>query len=106
MNGLQSYDPETNDNEGMKFTWSYGTTKGTNIDNIHLLRQGSFAPLNNSNIENLGVASGLATSIDIKLFHYNETVVVKLTVAKDYRVSSAFQVVHFVRGDPPKISQR
>jgi len=106
MNGSRSYDPETKDNEGMRFTWRYGTTKGTNIDNINLLKQGSFAALNNSNIQNLGNASGLVVTIDTKFFRYNETVVVKLTVTKDYRVSSAFQVVHFVRGDSPKILQR
>lgn len=106
MNGSLSYDPQTNDNTGINFTWYYGKIKGQSNASLQLLVQGSFSAFNSSKIQDLRKDSGPVITIDANFAHYNETIIVNLTVAKGYRVSSVLQVVHLVRGDPPKISQR
>ena len=106
MNGSLSYDPETGDNKGMNFTWRYGSITRNNYSSLQLLKQGSFPFVNFSEIQNEGVSFGRIISINSSVANSNQTLVVTLTVNKDYRTSNAIQVIHLVGGDPPKIYQR
>ena len=36
----------------------------------------------------------------------NQTYIVKLVVTKDIRISTVYQVIHLIEGDPPEIYQR
>lgn len=106
MNGSLSYDPETGDNEGMNFTWRYGTIPRSNHSSLQFLTQGSFTHVNGSAIKNTGTSFGRTSSINSNFTNENDTLIIKLTVAKDYRTSSVIQVVHLVEGSPPRIYQR
>jgi len=106
MNGSLSYDPETGDNEGMNFTWRYGTIPRSNHSGLQLLKQGLFTHVNASAIKNLGTSFGRTSSINCNFTKENDTLIINLTVAKDYRNSSIIQVVHLVEGSPPRIYQR
>lgn len=106
MNGSLSYDPETGDNEGMNFTWRYGTIPRSNHSSLQFLTQGSFTHVNGSTIKNIGTSFGRTSSINSNFTNENDTLIIKLTIAKDYRTSSVIQVVHLVEGSPPRIYQR
>ena len=107
MNGSPSYDPETNDNQGIDFTWQYGKIERQyNASIISLKKLVSFTTLKNFTSHELRNATGPIINIDKSFFHYEETIIVKLTVAKDNRASSVFQIVYLLKGDPPKIFQR
>ncbi|XP_078381460.1 uncharacterized protein LOC144664226 [Oculina patagonica] len=106
MNGSLSYDPETGDKKGMNFTWRYGSIPRNNKSCLQLLKQGSFPPVNLSAIQNEKVSFGCTISINTNATNGSETFVFTLTVAKGYRTASAIQVVHLVKGDPPRIYQR
>ena len=106
MNGSLSYDPETGDNEGMNFTWRYGTIPRSNQSSLQLLKQGSFTHVNASAIQNKRISFGRTNSINSNFINENNILAIHLTVAKDYRTSSVIQVVHLVEGSPPKIYQR
>ncbi len=106
MNGSLSYDPETGDNKGMNFTWRYGSIPRNNNTSLQLVKQGSFSPVNVSAIQNEMVSFGRIISINTNATNGSETFVITLTVAKDYRTAIAIQVVHLVKGDPPRIYQR
>lgn len=106
LNGSLSYDPETGDNMGMSFTWRYGSIPTNNYSSLQLLEQGSFTPVNLSAMQNEGLSFGRATTVNANVTNDNETFIVNLTVAKDYRTASVIQIVHLVKGYPPKIYQR
>ena len=106
LNGLLSYDPETGDNEGMNFTWRYGTIPRSNKSALQLLKKGSFTHANASAIQNRGISFGGINSINFNFTSENDTLIINLTVAKDCRTSSVIQVVHLVEGSPPSIYQR
>ena len=108
MNGSLSYDPETNDNQGINFTWQYGKIERQYNASVISLRKlvDSFTTLKNFTSHELRNATGPIINIDKSLFHYKETIIVKLTVAKDHRASSVSQIVHLLKGDPPKVFQR
>ena len=106
MNGSLSYDPETGDNEGMNFTWRYGTIPRSNHSSLQFLKQGLFTHVNASAIKNLGTSFGRTSSINSNFTNENVTLIINLTVAKEYRTSSVIQVVHLVEGSPPRIYQR
>ena len=107
MNGSPSYDPETNDNQGINFTWQYGKIERQyNASIISLKKLHSFTSLKNFTSRELRNATGPIINIDKSIFHYKETIIVKLTVAKDHRASSVVQIAHLLKGDPPNIFQR
>ena len=106
LNGSLSYDPETGDNVGMNFTWNYGTIPRSNQSNIQFLKQGLFTHVNASAIQNKGISFGRTNSINSNLTNENDTLIINLTITKDYRTSSVIQVVHVVEGDQPRICQR
>ncbi|KAJ7353947.1 hypothetical protein OS493_031088 [Desmophyllum pertusum] len=106
LNGSLSYDPETGDNMGMSFTWRYGSIPTNNYSSLQLLEQGSFTSVNLSAMQNEGLSFGRATTVNANVTNDNETIIVNLTVAKDYRTASVIQIVHLVKGYPPKIYQR
>ena len=103
LNGLLSYDPETGDNEGMNFTWRYGTIPRSNQSSLQLLKQSLFKA---SALQNKGIGFGCTNSINSNFTSENDTLIINLTVAKDCRTSSVIQVVHLVEGSPPSIYQR
>jgi len=106
MNGSVSYDPETGDNKGMNFTWRYSTIPRSNHSSLQLLKQGSFTHVNTSAIQNNTISYGRTSWINSNFTNENVTLIIILTVAKDYRTSSVIQVVHLVEGSPPRIYQR
>ena len=106
MNGSLSYDPETGDNKGMNFTWRYGIIPTNNYSGIKLLKQASFAPVSLSAMQHKGVSFGRVALINSNVTNENDTLIIALTVTKDHRTSTVIQVVHLVRGNPPKIYQR
>ena len=107
MNGSPSYDPETNDNQGINFTWQYRKIERQyNASIISLKKLVSFTTLKNFTSHELRNATGPIINLDKSFFHYKETIIVKLTVAKDHRASSVFQIVYLLKGDSPKIFQR
>ncbi|KAL9965160.1 hypothetical protein ACROYT_G028923 [Oculina patagonica] len=106
MHGSLSYDPETGDNKGMNFTWRYGSIPRNSNSSRHLLKQGSFPSVNFSAVQNEKVSFGRIISINPNATNGSETFVITLTVTKGHRTASAIQVVHLVRGDPPRIFQR
>ena len=100
LDGSLSYDPETEDNKGMNFAWHYKKITRENKASLFVLRRNSSSPF-------FSLGSGrLITINSTSLVNCNETIIVRLSVTKDYRVSSVFQVVHLVLRDPPNISQR
>ena len=105
INGSLSYDRVIGNNEGMSFTWRYGKINGPTASILWQLIQDSLAPINNSNIQNLGNASGRVLIIDSDLIADNEMFIVNLTVAKSGCFSNVLQVVHIVK-DPPRIFTR
>ena len=106
MNGSLSYDPKTGHNKGMSFTWRYGSIPRKKFSGLQLLKQESFKSVNLSAIQHKGVSFGRVAFINANVTNENDTLIIALTVAKDYRTSTVFQVIHLVRGNPPEIYQR
>ena len=106
MNGSLFYDPETGDKKGMNFTWHYVNIRQQNYSSHGLPEEASLASTNMSNVQYLGNGTGHVIIIDVRSVHDSGTIIVNLTVEKDYRVSSVHQIVNLVRDPPPKIAQR
>ena len=106
IDGSLSCDPESEDNKGMNFSWHYGEIKRQNNTNHYLqLLEQNFTAV--AKFKHLKVEDGgRFITFNTGFASYNGTIIVNLTVTKDYRVSSAFQIVYLVRGHPPKISLR
>ena len=107
LNASLSYDHVTGNNEGMNFAWYYGKIKDQSISSIQLL-SGDFLPaLNYFHVQDLRSASGRVITIDSDYVrNTSETLIVNLTVGKNSCSSKAYQLVYFVKGDPPEISQK
>ena len=107
MNASLSYDPVVGlgNYSGMNFTWHYGEIKG-NYSGLQTAARDSITGVSQSNIRHSGVYSGLEVTFNTASMSINKTYVVKLVVTKDYRNSSVYQIIHLVKGDPPKITQR
>jgi len=109
MNASLSYDPVVGqgNHSGMDFTWYYGEIKG-NYCGLQTTERDSFTVINQSNVHYIGNDSGLEVTFNTvtSMFHNLTTLVVKLVVAKDYRSSSDHQIIHLVKWNPPRISQR
>ena len=107
MNASLSYDPDVRpgNHSEMNFTWHFGEIKG-NYSGLQSTAKDSFTRINQSNIRYFGNDSGLEITFNTASMFTNKTYVVKLVVTKDYRSSSAYQVIYLVKGDPPEISQR
>ena len=109
MNASLSYDPVVGlgNHSGMNFTWHYGEIKG-NYSDLQTEARDSFTGINHSNVRYIKNDSGREVTFNTtsSMFQNLTTLVVKLVVAKDYRSSRDYQVVHLVKGDPPQISQR
>ena len=109
MNASLSYDPVVGlgNHSSMNFTWHYGEIKGS-YSSLQTEARDSFTVLNQSNVHYIENDSGREVTFNTasSMFQNLTTLVVKLVVAKDYRSSSDHQVIHFVKGDPPQISQR
>ena len=107
MNASLSYDPAVGlgNHSGMNFTWHYGEIKGYSG---LLTAVRDFTGINPSNVHYTDNDSGREVTFNTasSMFQNLTTLVVKLVVAKDNRISSDHQVVHLVEGDPPQISQR
>ena len=109
MNASLSYDPVVGlgNHSGMNFTWHYGEIK-SNYSGLQTEAKDHFTGINHSNVRYIENDSGREVTFNTasSLFQNLTTLVVKLVVAKDNRSSSAHQVMHLVKGDPPQISQR
>ena len=107
MSASLSYDPEVGlgDYTDMNFIWFYGEMDG-NYSGLQAAVEDSFMGVNLSSIRYFGRDSGLEVSFNTALILVNKTYVVKLVVMKDCRMSSVYQIIHLVQGDPPEISQR
>ena len=107
MNASLSYDPDVGrDNySGLNFAWYYGEIKG-NYSGLKTTTKDAFTGINQSSIHYFGNDSGLEVSFNTASLLVKKTYVVKLVMSKYCRSSSAYQVIHMVKGDPPEISQR
>ena len=110
LNASLSHDPEVahGNQSGMKFTWHYGI-----IIANHSSKQADakgekdfFTAVNESAIHYFGKASGEQISLNTEALSLNQTYIIKLVVTKDSRISTVYQVVHLIKGDPPEIYQR
>ena len=110
LNASLSYDPEVahGNRSGMKFTWHYGKVTGNHFGKQAEAKaeEDFFTAVNQSAIYYNGNASGELVSLNDEAFSVNETYVVKLVVTKDIRISTVYQVIHLIEGDPPEIYQR
>ena len=101
MNASLTYDPGVGpgNHSGMNFTWHYGVIIGN--------YSSPFTGLNGVTVQySVDKRYGSVIIYDITRLSVNQTYLVQLVVTKDYRNSSAIQIVRLVNGDPPKISQR
>ena len=109
LNASLSYDPVVGlgNHSGMNFTWHYGEIKG-NYSGLQTTVRDSFIGINQSNVHYIWNDSGLEVTFNTasSMFQDLTTLLVKLVVTKDYRSSSAHQIIHLVQEDPPQISQR
>ena len=107
MNASLSYDPVVGlgNHSGMNFTWRYGEIK-CNYCGLRTAARDFFTGINKSNIWYIGSDSGQEVTFNTASMSLNKTYLVKLVVAKDYRSSSVYQIIHLVKGDPPEVSQR
>ena len=110
LNASLSYDPEVahGKRSGMKFTWHYGK-----VTRSHSRKQGEakaekdfFMAVNESAIHYHGSASGELVSLNTETLSVHQIHIVKLVVTKDSRISTVYQVIHLIEGDPPEIYQR
>ena len=107
LNASLSNDPDVGpgDHSGMSFTWYYGEIIG-NYSGLRAVMNKSFAGVNESALNYSGQAFGLQFIFNTTARSLGTIYVVKLVVVKDCRNSSAYQVIHLVKGNPPAISQR
>ncbi|RMX54592.1 hypothetical protein pdam_00023671 [Pocillopora damicornis] len=107
LDGSPSYDPEAvhDDQSGMNFTWHYGKIT-RNYSFVLETKRDFFTEVNESALQYNGRASGVQISLDTGAMSLGDTCIVRLVVTKDYRNASVYQVIHFSKGDPPKIDQR
>jgi len=107
MNASLSYDPIVGlgNHSGINFAWYYGEIKG-NYSGLQTAERDSFTGINQSDVHYIGNGPVLEVNTASSMFQGLKTFVVKLVVAKDYRSSSDHQIIHLVKGNPPKISQR
>ena len=110
LNASLSYDPEVahGNRSGMKFTWHYGK-----VARNHSSKQAEakadkdfFMAVNESAIHYNRNASGELVSLNTEALSVNQTYIVKLVLTKDSRISTVYQVIHLIEGDPPEIYQR
>ncbi|PFX14626.1 Polycystic kidney disease protein 1-like 2 [Stylophora pistillata] len=110
LNASLSYDPNATHGkrQGMNFTWHYGkiTADHSSKQVDWKTKKGFSAAVNESAINYYGKGSGETISLNTEALSLNQTYIVKLEVTKDIRISSVYQVVHLLEGDPPKIYQR
>ena len=110
LNASLSYDPEVahGNRSGMKFTWHYGKVTGNHSGKQAEAKaeEDFFTAVNKSAIYYNGYASGELVSLNDEAFSVNQTYLVKLVVTKDIRISTVYQVIHLIEGDPPEIYQR
>ena len=110
LNASLSYDPEVahGNRSGMKFTWHYGKVTGNHSGKQAEAKaeEDFFTAVNKSAIYYDGNASGELVSLNDEAFSVNQTYLVKLVVTKDIRISTVYQVIHLIEGDPPEIYQR
>ena len=103
LNASLSYDFGADEYKGMNFTWSilvFGNYTG-NLSTTNV----SFSPeadMWNSSSTHYG----RIVTLNASSFVINMTHLVRLLVSKDYRYSTAIQVIHIVTGNPPEITQR
>ena len=110
LNASLSYDPEVahGNRSGMKFTWHYGK-----VARNHSSKQAEakadkdfFMAVNESAIHYNRNASGELVSLNTEALSVNQTYIVKLVLTKDSRISTVYQIIHLIEGDPPEIYQR
>ena len=110
LNASLSYDPEVahGNRSEMKFTWHYGKVTGN-----HSSKQAEaktekdlFTAVNQSAINYNKNLSGELVSLNTEALSVNQTYIVKLVLTKDSRISTVYQVIHLIEGDPPEIHQR
>ena len=110
LNASLSYDPEVahGNRSGMNFTWHYGTiiADHSSKQGEGKAKKGFSMAVNESAIHYNGTASGETISLNTEALSPNHTYIVKLEVTKDIRISTVYQVIHLLEGDPPKIYQR
>ena len=92
----------------MKFTWHYGK-----VARNHSSKQAEakadkdfFMAVNESAIHYNRNASGELVSLNTEALSVNQTYIVKLVLTKDSRISTVYQIIHLIEGDPPEIYQR
>ena len=110
LNASLSYDPEVahGNRSGMNFTWHYSKITADNSSK-HMERKAKkafFAAVNKLALNYYGKESGETISLNMEALSLNQTYIVKLEVTKDIRISTVYQVIHLLEGDPPKIYQR
>ena len=110
LNASLSYDPEVahGNRSEMKFTWHYGKVTGN-----HFSKQAEaktekdlFTAVNQSAINYNKNLSGELVSLNTEALSVNQTYIVKLVLTKDSRISTVYQIIHLIEGDPPEIYQR
>ena len=107
LDGSLSYDPEAahGDQSGMNFTWHYGEITG-NYSYVQGRKRDFFIAVNESAFQYNRRASGVRVYLNTEAISLSDIYIARLVVNKDYRNASAYQVIHFSNGDPPKIYQR
>ena len=107
VNASLSYDPDVGpgDFTGMKFSWSIGHIGG-NYSRLRPFSSDSFTAVDERDIHYSTRHTGRVIELNTALLLANKIYAVKLVVSKDDRNSTAFQIVHVVKGDPPEIRQR
>ena len=92
----------------MNFIWHYGkiTADHSRKQVEGKANKGFPTTVNESAIYYNGTASGETMSLNKETLSPNQTYIVKLEVTKDTRISTVYQVIHLLEGDPPKIYQR
>ena len=112
LNASLSYDPEVAhaNQQRMKFTWHYGKVTGIPFSKQAEAKakvdKDFITAVHESAIQYYGKASGEQISLNTKAMSVNQTYIVKLVVTKDIRISTVYQVIHLIEGDPPEIYQR
>ena len=110
LNASLSYDPEVahGNRSGMKFIWHYGKVARNNssIQAEAKAEKDFFKAVNESAIHYDRNASGELVSLNTEALSVNQTYIVKLVVTKDSRISTVYQIIHLIEGDPPEIYQR
>ncbi|XP_027058239.1 sperm receptor for egg jelly-like, partial [Pocillopora damicornis] len=110
LNASLSYDPEVahGNRSEMKFTWHYSKVTGNHSGKQAEAKteKDLFTAVNQSAINYNKNLSGELVSLNTEALSVNQTYIVKLVVTKDIRISTVYQVIHLIEGDPPEIYQR